>query len=171
MAATERDGASLNEDVPDVVLVQRRALQVGCSLHLPGHGLPLRAAVLSLGEVGGDVGCVRPARGGSTDLQEGDGLVVALPQVSLAAHQQHRDALAEVVDLWVPLRGREWDGRTERERWTDGGTGKCICRQVNEQRDRNRGRPRGGSMSPSRGGSSSGAALPSLGCCHSCCGW
>jgi len=81
-------------------------------MDLPGHGLSLWAAVGS--DPRGDPstpwrGAPRGCRGGGDAcLLVGDGFLTALrvpPQVGLAAHQQHRDALAEVVHLRVPLRG------------------------------------------------------------------
>lgn len=90
--------------------------------------------------------CVPPAAGSGTDLLEGDRLVVALPQVDLAAHQQHWHTFAEVVDLWVPLRegDGEWDRQRDvqdrkRERQTDSGMGQAGDRKKDRHWDRQRG--------------------------------
>lgn len=78
-----------------------------------------------------------PLPGGGTHLLKGDGLLAALPQlaqhlgvlpqVGLAAHQQDRDALAEVVHLRVPL----W-GTGGCHQACVGGTGRAAGRGVGQ---------------------------------------
>lgn len=120
---TDGRTAGCLKDVPDVILVPGRAFHVGHGADLPGHGLSLRGQTESDSPgtpvshypvLGATLVPSRPVLpGGDTHLLAGHGLypsvlqllqhLLVLPQVRLAAHQQHRDALAEVVHLRVPL--------------------------------------------------------------------
>lgn len=113
--------AGCHEDVLNVILEPGRAFHVGHGADLPGHGLSLRGHTESdsLGPRCRTIPCWGPPvsrpipPGGDTHLLAGDGLhppvlqllqhLLVLPQVHLAAHQQHWDPLAKVVHLRVPL--------------------------------------------------------------------
>lgn len=169
---TEGGAAGHRKDVPDVLLVPGRALQVGHGVDLPGHGLSLGGAGGS--DPPGDPGSpITPCSGtspprpvGGWHLPAGRRWAPGVPPAASAAPPGPAAgrSCSPPAAPGHPCRSGSPPGTTVGGTHVTWGTGTGVRRQPQLHATSHGEDTRGRDSPP-------GAALPSLGCCQSCWGW